>query len=89
MPLKPGILFSSFSHSSTSFRPTKLLTKAPVITITSMTHKMPEPGIVPPKLNKDSGKYSGGTMSLTSSKKNLITTILNPNGIQKSKPEIK
>jgi hypothetical protein len=50
---------------------------------------MPEPGITLSRLNNASGKYSGGTMSLTNSKKNLITTILNPNGIQKSKPEIK
>jgi len=67
----------------------KLLTKAPVMTITRITQTMPEPGIVLPKLNSVSGKYSGGTISLTNSKKNLITTMLNPNGIQKSKPEMK
>jgi hypothetical protein len=55
----------------------------------SITQTMPDPGIESPKLNNVSGKYSGGTMSLMNSKKNLITTMLNPNGIQKSRPEIK
>ena len=45
----------------------KLLTRAPVITMTRITQIMPEPGIVLPKLKSVSGKYSGGTMSLINS----------------------
>jgi hypothetical protein len=89
MPLKPGILLRNRSQEFITFLPIKLLTNAPVIIIINSTKIIPEPGMVLSRLNIVSGKYCGGIMLFINSKKNLITTILSPNGIQKSKPEIK
>ena len=50
---------------------------------------IPEPGIVVSKLKIASGRYSCGTRLLINSKKNLITTIVKINGIQKRSPEIR
>ena len=86
---KPGILLRTFSHRATNFRPNILVTNTPVISMTSNTKIIPEPGIVVSKLNRASGRYFCGIRLLTSSKKNLITMTLKARGIQKRRPEIK
>ena len=89
MFLKPGILLRTFSHRATNFRPNMLVTNTPVISMTSNTKIIPEPGIVVSNLNIASGRYFCGTRLLISSKKNLITMTLKARGIQKRRPEIK
>ena len=80
---------SALSHKSTSFLPNILVTNAPVIKIIKITRIIPEPGIVVSKFKRDSGSSLGGTKLLTTSKKNLITSTLKANGIQKRSPDIK
>ena len=86
---KPGILLRTFSHRATNFRPNILVTNTPVISMTSNTKIIPEPGIEVSNLNIVSGRYFCGTRLLISSKKNLITMTLKARGIQKRRPEIK
>ena len=86
---KPGILLRTFSHRATNFRPKILVTITPVISMTSNTNIIREPGLVVSNLNIASGRYFCGIRLLTSSKKNLITMTLKARGIQKSRPEIK
>ena len=66
-----------------------LVTNAPVIKIIKITRIIPEPGIVVSKFKRDSGRSLGGTKLLTTSKKNLITSTVKANGIQKRSPDIK
>ena len=86
---KPGILLRTFSHIATNFRPNILVTNTPVISMTSNTKIIPEPGIVVSNLNMASGRYFCGIRLLISSKKNLITMTLKARGIQKRRPELK
>ena len=65
------------------------VTNAPVIRIMKITRIIPDPGIVVSKLSSDSGSNLVGTKLLTTSKKNLITSTLKANGIQKRSPDIK
>ena len=86
---KPGMLLRSFSHKATNLRPSILVTNTPVIRIIMNNKMIPEPGIVVSKLKIASGRYSCGTRLFINSKKNLITTIVKINGIQKRSPEIR
>jgi hypothetical protein len=89
MPLNPGILLSSLFQSCSNLRPIKLLTSMPVINIISSIKITPEPGMILLKSNNIFGKYCEGIRLFTISKKNLISAMLSPNGIQKSNPATK
>jgi len=86
---KPGILWRILSHRATSFRPIKLETITPVMSITANTNIIPDPGKSVFKLNNVSGRYFVGTSLFINSRKNLMTTTLRARGTQKRRPEIK
>jgi hypothetical protein len=60
-----------------------------VIRIIRTTRTIPEPGIFVSRLRSDSGRNLAGTILLTTSKKNLITSTLKASGIQNRSPDIK